>query len=103
MEAQPCKGSLTTRAVVSSEYTLVADNVVFVIVGKLANSLIPLAETIDFRFHKNEIAVRVDDSKHEAKFAIKEMTVRSEWDRMQRHIEERMKDQIDHEAEVRLR
>ncbi len=85
------------------EYTLVADNVVFVIVGKLSNSLMPLAETIDFRFHKNEIAVRVDDSKHEAKFALKEMTVRSEWDRMQRHIEERMKDQVDHEAEVRLR
>jgi hypothetical protein len=85
------------------EYTLVADNVVFVIVGKLSNSLIPLAETIGFRFHKNEIAVRVDDAKREAKFAIKEMMVRSEWDRMQRHVDERMRDHDDHEAEVRLR
>ena len=85
------------------EYTLVSDNVVFVIVGKLSNSLIPLAENIDFRFHKNELAVRVDDDKHEAKFAIKEMMVRSDWDRLQRHIEEKMRDVEDHEAEVRLR
>ncbi len=85
------------------EYTLVSDHVVFVIVGKLSNSLIPLAQTIDFRFHKNELAVRIDDAKHEAKFAIKEMMVRSEWDRVQRHIEEKMKDSDDQDAEVRLR
>ena len=75
----------------------------FVIVGKLSNSLIPLAETIDFRFHRNELAVRVDDAKHEAKFAIKEMMVRSEWDRLQRHIDEKMRVADDHEAEVHLR
>jgi len=85
------------------EYTLLSDNVVFVIVGKLSNSLIPLAETIDFRFHRNELAVRVDDAKHEAKFAIKEMMVRSEWDRLQRHIDEKMRVADDHEAEVHLR
>jgi hypothetical protein len=85
------------------EYTLVSDHVVFVIVGKMSNSLIPLAQTIDFRFHKNELAVRVDDAKHEAKFAIKEMMVRSDWDRVQRHIEEKMKDSGDQDAEVRLR
>jgi len=85
------------------EYTLVSDHVVFVVVGRMSNSLIPLAQTIDFRFHKNELAVRVDDAKHEAKFAIKEMTVRSDWDRVQRHIAERMKDSEDHESEVRLR
>jgi hypothetical protein len=69
----------------------------------MSNSLIPLAQTIDFRFHKNELAVRVDDAKHEAKFAIKEMMVRSDWDRVQRHIEEKMKDSGDQDAEVRLR
>jgi len=69
----------------------------------MANSLIPLAQTIDFRFHKNELAVRVDDAKHEAKFAIKEMIVRSDWDRVQRHIEGKMKDSGDQDAEVRLR
>jgi hypothetical protein len=85
------------------EYTLVSDSVVFVIVGKLSNSLIPLAETIDFRFRKNELAVRVDDAKHEARFAIKEMMIRSEWDRVQRHIEEKMRASEDHEPEARSR
>jgi hypothetical protein len=73
------------------EYTLITDKVVLVIVGKSSNQLIPLAETIDFRLRKNELAVRVDDAKHETKFAIKEMIVRSEWDRMQRHIDEQMR------------
>jgi len=81
------------------EYTLVSDKVVFVIVGKSSNQLIPLAETIDFRLHKNELAVRVDDAKHETKFAIKEMIVRSDWERLKRHIEEQMRASADHQAE----
>jgi len=85
------------------EYTLISDDVVYVIVGKLSSSLIPLAETIDFRLRKNELAVRVDDAKHEVKFGIKEMMVRSEWDRLQRHIEEKMRAADDRDADVRLR
>jgi hypothetical protein len=85
------------------EYTLVSDNVVFVIVGKSSNQLIPLAETIDFRLHKNELAVRVDDAKHETKFTIKEMMVRSEWERVQRHIDEKMRASEVHEAEMQTR
>ncbi len=69
------------------EYTLVADKVVFLIVGKSSNQLVPLAEVIDFRFQNQELAVRVDDARHESKFAIKEMTLRSEWERIQKHIE----------------
>jgi hypothetical protein len=65
---------------------------VFVIVGKSSGQLVPLAETIDFRYDKNELAIRVDDAKRESKFSIKEMIVRSEWDRLQRHIEERMRE-----------
>lgn len=68
------------------EYTLVSDKVVFVIVGRSSNQLIPLADVIDFRFHHNELAVRVDDAKHESKFSIKEMVLRSEWDMVQKHI-----------------
>jgi len=34
--------------------------------------------------------VRVDDARHESKFAIKEMTLRSEWDLMQKHIEQEL-------------
>ena len=78
------------------EYTLVSNDVVFVIVGKSTNQLIPLAETIDFRLHKNELAVRVDDAKRETRFMIKEMMVRSDWDRLQRHIEEQMRASADH-------
>jgi len=81
------------------EYTLVSDSVVYVIVGKMSNSLIPLAETIDFRLQKNELAVRVDDAKHEAKFTIKEMIVRSEWERVRRHMDEKVRASEDHEAE----
>jgi len=33
----------------------------------------------------------VDDAKHEARFAIKEMIVRSEWERIQRHIDDQMR------------
>jgi hypothetical protein len=81
------------------EYTLVSNTVVFVIVGKMSNQLIPLAESIDFRLRKNELAVRVDDAKHETKFSIKEMMVRSEWERQQRHIDESMRASEGHEAE----
>ena len=70
------------------QYTLVSSNVVFVIVGKSSTQLIPLAETIDFRLQKNELAVRMDDAKHETKFTIKDMIVRSEWERIQRHVDE---------------
>ena len=72
------------------EYTLVADKVVFVIVGKSSNELVPLAEVTDFRFNKNELAVRVDDAKKESKFTIKEMMLRSQWDMVQGHIEEEL-------------
>jgi hypothetical protein len=59
------------------ECTLLTDKVVFVIVCKSSNQLVPLAEVIDFRFQKRELAVRVDDARHESNFVIKEMTVRS--------------------------
>jgi hypothetical protein len=74
------------------EYTLVADKVVFLIVGKSSNQLVPLAEVIDFRFQNQELAVRVDDARHESKFAIKEMALRSEWERIQKHIEYELND-----------
>lgn len=75
------------------EYTLLSDKVVFVIVGKNSNQLVPLAEVIDFRFKKNELAVRVDDARHESKFAIKEMILRAQWDLLQKHIEEKISEQ----------
>ena len=34
--------------------------------------------------------MRVDDAKHETKFTIKEMILRSEWDLVQKHIAEQL-------------
>jgi len=72
------------------EYTLLTDKVVFVIVGKSSNQLVPLAEVIDFRLENKELAVRIDDARKETKFIIKEMTLRSQWDLLQKHIEEEL-------------
>ena len=73
---------------VCPEYTLVTDKVVFVIVGKSSNQLIPLADVIDFRFDKSELSMRIDDARHESKFNIKEMILRSDWDLIQKHIKD---------------
>jgi len=72
------------------EYTLVADKVVFVIVGRSSNQLIPLADVIDFRFHNSELAVRIDDARRESKFGIKEMILRSDWDLVQKHVADQL-------------
>jgi hypothetical protein len=72
------------------EYTLLTDKVVYVIVGKSSNQLVPLAEVIDFRFENKELAVRVDDARKESKFTIKEMTLRTEWEQIQRHVERQL-------------
>jgi hypothetical protein len=69
------------------EYTLVSDKVVFVIIGRSSNQIIPLADILDFRIHNNELAVRLDDEKHESKFSIKEMILRSQWELMQKRME----------------
>ena len=80
-------GGVPTQAIEACpEYTLITDKVVFVIVGRNSDQLVPLADVIDFRFSKNELAVRVDDSRHESKFSIKEMILRTDWDRIQKHI-----------------
>jgi hypothetical protein len=64
-------------------------------VGKSSNQLVPLAEVIDFRIQNKELAVRVDDARKESKFAIKEMTLRSEWELIQKHIEDQLNKHID--------
>ena len=74
------------------EYTLVTDKVVYLIVGKSSNQLVPLAEVIDFRILNKELAVRVDDARKESKFAIKEMTLRSEWELIQKHMGNQLND-----------
>lgn len=75
---------------VCPEYTLVSDKVVFVIVGKSSDQLVPLADEVDFRFNKNELALRLDDARHEGKFNIKEMILRADWELIQKHITDQM-------------
>jgi hypothetical protein len=60
------------------EYTLVSDKVVYIIVGRSSDQLVPLSDEVDFRLHNNELALRIDDAKHESKFDIREMILRSE-------------------------
>ncbi|MFY9743400.1 MAG: hypothetical protein WA252_12970 [Candidatus Sulfotelmatobacter sp.] len=72
------------------EYTLLSDKIVYVIVGSSSNQFVPLADIIEFRLHKGEIAIRLDDVKHESKFTIKEMILRSEWEQVRKHVIERL-------------
>lgn len=82
--------AMPESAEVCPEYTLVSDKVVFVIVGRCSGELVPLADVIDFRLHNNEVAVRVDD-RHESRFSIKEMILRSEWDRLRERMDEQLR------------
>jgi len=80
-------GARTEPGAICPEYVLMGDSVVYVIIGKTSDQLLPLAEVTRFRFHKNEMLIRVDDAAKESRFHIKAMTLRPEWDRSQQ-IEE---------------
>ena len=67
---------------VCPEYTLMSDKVVYVIEGKPSKDVLPLAQEIEFRIRKNEVAVRVDDDPHEIRFLVREMILRADWDRI---------------------
>lgn len=69
------------------EYVLVTSAVVYVIIGKNSDQLLPLAETTRFHFQKNEVLIRVDDARRESRFHVKEMVLRPEWDRDQKIME----------------
>jgi hypothetical protein len=84
------------------EYVLVADKVVYVIVGKTSSAIVPLAETTAFRLQNNELLVRVDDEKRETRFTIREMVLRSEWDRVHPNLVEESGDPPRHHMETAL-
>ncbi|MFZ0479407.1 MAG: hypothetical protein WAL71_09670 [Terriglobales bacterium] len=65
------------------EYVLMTEKVVYVIVGKTSDQLIPLAETTRFHFQNNEVLVRIDDERRESHFHVKQMVLRLDWDRSQ--------------------
>jgi len=68
---------------VCPEYTLVSEKVVYIVVGKRSGQFMPLAEIVQFRLLKNELFVRIDDERRESHFSIKEMELRSDWERDQ--------------------
>jgi len=65
------------------EYVLVTNSVVYVIVGRSSDQLVPLAESTPFRMQNNEVLIRVDDARKESRFHVKEMVLRPEWERNQ--------------------
>jgi len=78
------------------EYVLVTDAVVYVISGRTADQLLPLAEVTRFRLQKNEMLIRVDDAPKESHFHIKAMALRPEWERMQMLAEAEAQDAASH-------
>jgi hypothetical protein len=72
------------------EYVLVTEKVVYTIVGKSSDQLVPLAEVTRFRLQNNEMLIRVDDSRRENHFHIKDMMLRADWERIQTHMQEEM-------------
>jgi len=65
------------------EYTLLTEKIAYIVIGRASNQLVPLAETTKFRFQNREMLIRAGDSNHESHFMIKEMLLRSEWERVQ--------------------
>jgi hypothetical protein len=70
------------------EYVLVADKIVYTIIGKENDQLLPLAEITRFHFQNNEMLIRIDDANRESHFRVLEMTLRPEWERKQQRAEE---------------
>lgn len=69
-------GARTEPGVLCPEYVLMGDTVVYVIIGKSSEQLLPLAEVTRFRFRKNKMLIRVDDAAKESRFHIKAMALR---------------------------
>jgi hypothetical protein len=72
---------------VCPEYVLLTSKVVYVIIGKSSDQLLPLAETTKFHLQKNEVMIRIDDARRESRFHVREMVLRPEWDRNQQIAE----------------
>src|SRR5271166_3284810 len=80
-------GGQASAAESCPEYVLVTKSIVYVIVGKSSDQLVPLAESTLFHVQKNEVLIRVDDARRESRFHVKEMVLRPEWERNQQIAE----------------
>jgi len=82
------------------QYVLVAEKVVYVIVGRSSSSLVPLAEITKFRFQNNELLIRIDDARRETRFSIREMVLRSEWDKVHPRTMDGVEDDSPHRMDA---
>jgi len=76
-------GGKAEAGMLCPEYVLLADKVVYVIIGKTSGQLLPLAEVTAFRFQTDEMLIRINDAPKESHFRIKAMMLRAEWERNQ--------------------
>ncbi len=81
------------------EYTLLTEKIAYIIIGRASNQLVPLAETTKFRFQNREMLIRLGDSNHESHFMIREMMLRSEWERQQDRKDAELRAIVDRDEE----
>ncbi|SRR6266536_5594925 len=87
MAALSGEGKLATAGL-CPQYVLVTDKVVYTIIGKETDELLPLADITRFRLQHNEMLIRIDDANRESRFYVLEMTLRQEWERQQLRAKE---------------
>jgi hypothetical protein len=63
------------------EYTVMTEKVVYVLVGRKSEEFIPLAEDIILHVRKNDFVVISEDERTQSHFAVKQMTLRQDWER----------------------
>ncbi len=80
------------------QYTVVADTVVYLIVGKASEPFIPLAESIAFRIRNKDFVVRPGEAKRESRFKVKAMMLRVDWERDRQSPEEGSSNWTQHPA-----
>jgi hypothetical protein len=73
------------------EYTLLSEKVVFVIAGKSSKEFFATRRSRGFSLSEERAFHSLDDERKESKSVIKEMTLRCQWEMIQRHIEEELK------------
>jgi hypothetical protein len=65
------------------EYTVMSGQVVYEVVGRDGDEFMPLASDVSFAVRKNEVVLFGHDEKVRARFIIKGMTRRVDWEREQ--------------------
>ena len=86
-------GTLVIATVPCAEYTVLGDKVVYVIVGRHTEQSLSLGQDLFFREDNKELVVFSDDEKSRARFPIKQMVLRPEWEH-----QKALRDEVTREA-----